>query len=889
MANNEKKQVKKPWHTIKAKEVLEHFDSQKSGLSSDEVEKRREKYGSNKLVEEKPLPEFKLFISQFKSVLIYILLVAAVISAILMEWVDFGVILGAVLVNVIVGYIQESKAQKALFELKKFLKLKAIVYRDGNKVEVEIRELVPGDIIYLEAGNQVPADARLIEISQLQTQEAILTGESEPILKRTEPLEKKDLVTGDKTNMVFKGTLVSQGTGLAVVVNTGMSTAIGQIARKLHETEEEKTPFQIQLQKFGRKVGIALLIVVGLVFIFGLIVGRSFTELFLISVASAVSAIPEGLPVAVTVILAIGMQRILKKNSLVRKLVAAETLGSTSVICADKTGTITTGVMKLKKISTMVRDLDLNKKELRKEEELLFLAGILCNDSTITNPKKSPKDWEIIGSPTEKAIYYGAIEQGKDVLEIKDKYPRLEEIPFVAKYRRMFTMNEFNNEKNYVFCKGAPEEILKICSHFQKDNEKIELDDKTKDELTDKYQDYSSQGYRLLAAAYKFQDKEKSEIKKNNDFIFLGFFIIRDPLRSDVKNVIKKVKKAGIRIVMITGDHVLTARSIAKDMGLKVSDGTIISGEELKKMSDSELKKAIEKVNVFARVSPEDKIKIVEAFQKTDEVVAMTGDGVNDAPALKTADVGIAVGAGSEITKQTADLILLDNRLSTISAAIKEGRVIFSNIKKVIVYLLADSFTEIILILGSLLMGLPLPLTAAQILWVNLIADSLPAASLTLEKADPDIMEKKPRPKKTKILDKEMMTIIFIIGIITDIILFALFYWLLKGQEFEINHIRTFIFAALGVDSLFYIFSCRSLRYSIIKIKPWSNKWLLMAVGFGLLMIILPIYVSVTQDLFNFTALLATDWILIIILSIIKIIGIEITKYIFVGRKHKKR
>jgi Ca2+-transporting ATPase len=889
MANNEKKQVKKSWHTMKAKEVLEHFDSQKSGLSSAEAEKRLEKHGSNKLVEEKPLPEFKLFISQFKSVLIYILLAAAVISAILIEWVDFGVILAAVLVNVIVGYIQESKAQKALFELKRYLKLKAYVFRDGNKIEVENQELVPGDIIYLEAGDQVPADARLIEISELQTQEAILTGESEPILKQTEPLEKKDLVTGDKTNMVFKGTMVSQGTGLAVVVNTGMSTAVGKIAKRLHETEEEKTPFQIQLQKFGRKVGIALLIVVGLVFIFGLIVDRSFTEIFLISVASAVSAIPEGLPVAVTVILAIGMQRILKKNSLVRKLIAAETLGSTSVICADKTGTITTGVMELKKISTMSRDLDLNKKELKKEEDLLFLSGILCNNATITNPKKPPKDWEIIGSPTEKSIYHGAIAQGFDVLDVKEKYSRISEIPFVAKYRRMFTMNEFNDEKNYVFCKGAPEEILKICSHFQKDNEKIELDQGAKKDLIEKFQKYSSQGYRLLAAAYKFQKKDKQEIEKNNDFIFLGFFIIRDPLRDDVKKVIKKIRKAGIRIVMITGDHVLTARSIAKDMGLKVSDDRIITGEQLKNLSDSDLKKAIKKVSVFARVSPEDKIKIVEAFQKEDEVVAMTGDGVNDAPALKTADVGIAVGAGSEITKRTADLILLDNKLKTIVDAIKEGRVIYKNIKKVIVYLLADSFTEIVLVLGSLIAGLPLPLTAAQILWINLISDSLPAASLTLEKAEKGIMKEEPRERKIKLLDKEMISIIFIIGILTDILLFGLFYWLYQGQHIDIHHIRTFIFLALGIDSLFYIFSCRSLKHSIFKIKPWTNKWLLGAVALGLVLTIAPVYIPFTRDLFNFTPLNLMDFGLLAAIAFVTVAGIEITKYIFVGRKHKKR
>lgn len=878
---------KKAWYSFTVQDIFSKLKTSNSGLNADEVAKRIEKTGLNKLTEEKPLSQLKLFFHQFKSVLIYILIIAAIISAFLTEWLDVGVILAAVFLNVIVGYIQESKAQKSLFELKKYLKLTAVAFRNGNKVQVPAEELVPGDIIYLEAGNQVPADARLIEVNQLQVQESILTGESEPVLKKIEAINKKDLITAEKKNMVFMGTLVSQGTALAVVTDTGMNTEIGHIADILQKEEEEKTPFQLQLQKFSRKIALSLIIFITVIFGFGLLVGRGFTEIFLISVASAVSAIPEGLPVAVTVILAIGMQRILKKNSLVRKLVAAETLGSTSVLCVDKTGTLTTGEMKMEKIGTAKRVIKLGENRVNEAEKLLFTAGVLCNNSTVVNPNESKEKWRIIGSPTEKAIIDAAIASKFDIVKINSDYERLSEIPFSSKEKMMFTLNEHQGEK-LAFCKGAPERIIDLCKYYADEKANSELlTDSVKQELTNKYLSYSRQGYRILAAAYKKHTTTGNQISKGGDYIFLGFYIIRDPLRPDVKKIVKNIKKAGINIVMITGDHVLTAKAIAKDMGLKVTDDSIMDGERLAKMSEEQLAKIIKKVNVFARVSPHDKFKIVNAYQKADEVVAMTGDGVNDAPALKTADVGIAVGAGSEITKQTADLILLDNKLKTIIDAIKEGRVIFSNIRKVIVYLLADSFTEIILIFGSLMMGLPIPLTAAQILWINLITDSLPAASLTMEKAEDGILKLPPRPKKSKILDREMITIIFIIGILTDLILFGLFVWLYKWQNIDIDHIRTFVFAALGIDSLFYIFSCRSLRLSIFKIKFWSNKWLLGAVGFGMLMNILPIYIPITQRLFKFTPLTGLDWILLFGLAFIAIISIEIVKYIFVGRKHK--
>ncbi|HUT22245.1 MAG TPA: cation-transporting P-type ATPase [Candidatus Bipolaricaulota bacterium] len=873
----------KTWYDLSVQEIFEQIKTKKSGLEVGEAKARLKSKGFNKLSEERPLPELKLFFSQFKSVLILILLAAAGISALFSEWVDFGVILAAVFVNVLVGYIQESKAQRSLFELKKFLKLKAVVYRAGNRMEIESEEIVPGDILYLEAGNKVPADARLIEVNQLQTQEAILTGEAAPVIKTTQALVKKNLITGDQKNMVFMGTLIAQGTGLAVVVNTGMKTKVGQIADILQKTEEEMTPFQIQLRSFGRKIGLALISLVLIIFVFGLLSGRDFVEIFAVSVASAVSAIPEGLPVAMTVVLATGMQRILKKKALVRKLVSAETLGSTSVLCVDKTGTLTTGIMKVTTISTFSRDLKLDGHRLNEVEKFLFQAGVLCNNSAVIDPKKRMSQWKIIGSPTEKAIFFAAASSKLNVQLWQKKYARISEVPFSSKTKIMFTLNKLSSGSNRVFCKGAPEVVLKKCSHYQ--NARAErLTEDIRRQLTDKFVVFGKSGYRVLAAAYKDQEIGKNGISQNGNFVFLGYFIISDALRKDVKKTVKTIERAGIKIVMITGDHVLTATAIAKEIGLSVTEKSVMNGERLAKLSAANLKKEISSINVFARVSPVDKYKIVQAYQAVGEVVAMTGDGVNDAPALKAADIGIAVGAGSEITKQTADLILLNNNLATIVHAIKEGRVIFANIKKVVVYLLTDSFTEVVLLFGSLLFGLPLPLTAAQILWVNLVSDSFPAASLTQEKEEKGVMLEPPQKKTAKILDKEMTVIIFIIGILTDLVLFGLFLYLYNIAKIEIGHLRTFMFAALGLDTMFYIFSCRSLTQSILKIKLWSNKWLLVAVAFGTLMLAAPIYVPVTQNIFSFIPLNGFDWLMLVALSAIKVVGIEIAKYIFIRR-----
>ncbi|MFZ5365230.1 MAG: cation-translocating P-type ATPase [Patescibacteria group bacterium] len=874
---------KKAWHNFSVEQVLGKLMTSENGLTGQEGEKRLLKFGLNKIEEEKPFSAIKLLSHQFKSVLILILVIAAIISAFLNEWLDVSVIIGAVMINVAVGFLQEYKAQRALSELKKVLKPRAIVFRGGNKIDISAEELVPGDIVYLEAGNQVPADVRLLEVNQFQTQEAILTGESEAVIKSVELIKKESVITAEKKNMAFMGTLVSQGTALAVVVETGMSTEIGKIARMLKAEKDEKTPFQLQLQKFGRKIGTVLIFLAVMIFVFGIISGRGVSEIFQVSVASAVSAIPEGLPVAVTVILAIGMQRILKKKSLVRKLVAAETLGSTSVICVDKTGTITTGVMKLEKISTHDRDLTLNKKRLIEPEKFLFLAGALCNNAAVSNPEENKEKWRIIGSPTEKAILEGALAQNIDFLSWQKEYPRISELPFAAKYRMMFTIHKFSDEKNRIFCKGAPENVMELCQYYLGDKQVLMTGD-IRRYLQEKYLAYSQKGYRVLAAAYQDQDNKIKQIIRDKKYVFLGFYIIRDQLRPGVKQIVKDIKRAGIKMVMITGDHELTAKAVAKEIGLNTSAGAVMNGETLARMSDEALAREIDKISVFARVSPRDKFKIVNAYQRIGQVVAMTGDGVNDAPALKTADVGIAVGGGSEITKQTADLILLDNRLSTIVDAIGEGRVIFQNIKKVIVYLLANSFSEIILIFGSLLLGLPLPLTAAQILWINLVTDSLPAASLTLEKNEPGIMRESPIPRGTKIMDREMLSIIFIIGLLTDIIIFGLFYWQYSIQTVEISQLRTFIFATLGLGTLFIIFSCRSLKLSILKIKFWTNKWLLGAVALGALTIVLPIYIPALSGIFDFVPLDLNSWLLLLTASIIRLIGIEIVKYIFVKK-----
>ncbi len=879
------------WHNLPEKEIFELLKSDKNGLSQKEARQRLKKYGFNKLPEKQKMSWFSVLLNQFKSPLIYILILAALVSFFLQQYIDMGVILAAVFINTIVGFIQENKAEETLAHLKKIVSYKSKVLRGGEEINIDSSQLVLGDILLLEAGDRVPADGRIFELNDFQVNEASLTGESMPINKEVGRLEK-GAPMAERKNMVFMGTVVTRGRAKVIITGTGIKTNLGEIAQLVKETKEERTPLQLKLVKFSKTLGYIVLVACLFIFILGVLLGQNVFSMFETAVAIAVAAIPEGLLVAVTIILTVGMQRILRKKALVRRLIAAETLGSTSVICSDKTGTLTEGVMRVAYLLTGHCDLDKDLVHLdgkKTEHEFpdhyyLLSAGVICNNTVISQSKTELKE-EFIGDSTETALLKAGFDSGLDYKELRDKNKRFDEIPFSTEIKYMATLNKKDDEHNIIYIKGAPEKILSFCSAVKIKGEEKRLTDELKAEILKNFNELTSKGLRVLGAAYKIVDKDKKTLQEKDieGFVFMGVFALKDPLRKEAKSTIDLCKLAGIYPVIITGDHRLTVKAIAQEIGMEVDDANILEGVDLDKMSDEELKKKVKEIKIYARVSPKHKLRIVNAWQAQGEVVAMLGDGVNDAPALKTADIGVALGSGTDVAKETADIILLDDNFKTIVEAVKQGRIIFDNIRKVIVYLLADSFTEMILIVGALIFRLPLPISALQILYINIIDDGFPNVALTFEPGESDVMEQKPRGKNEPILNSEMKFLIFIIGIFTDIVLFGLFIYLLNSGH-EMAHVRTIIFTALALDSLLYIFSAKSLRRNIWDINPFSNRYLLLAVGFGLALQLFALYTPFMREILDLTILNMQEWSIIIGLALVKISAIEMGKYIFIHK-----
>ena len=815
-------------------------------------------------------------------------MVAGIVLFFLADVTDALVIFFAVVINTIFGFWQENKANKAISELRKIVKHLAKVLRDGHEVEINSSELVPGDIIFVQSGDKVPADCRLIESNDLQTIEATLTGESAPSSKNNKLL-KLGTYMADRKNIIYMGTSIVRGKGLAIVCNTGLNTEIGSITKLIKETVEEKTPLQYNLSQFSKWLTILVVSLSLLVFIVGILMQKDPLEMFIIAVALSVAAIPEGLIIAVTIILTIGMQFILKKKALVRKLVATETLGSVSVICTDKTGTLTEGKMQVSNIITADKEYkitkytDLSGTEVEKVRDLISKASIICNEAVVENPESGLEELKIIGSPTEKALLIAAIESGYNPKLLNSEYISIDEIPFDSEKKYMATLCHHKKaDHQHIFTKGAPEVIFKFCTKVMINGKTETLTPEKLNYLKKKYEAMTRKGLRLLAFAYKTGKSLKKCGDEMNDLVFLGFVAIKDPLRAEAKEALLLCKSAGIRTVIITGDHRLTAKAIFDELGFK-TDGNIVEGSELDNWTDEELKSKVVNIDIYARVEPRHKLRVVDAWQARGEVVAMTGDGINDAPALKSADIGIALGDGSDVTKETADIILLDNNFQVIVAAIEQGRVIFENIRKVILYLLSSAFSEIVLIIAALFFGLPLPILATQILWINLVADGLPNIAMTLEPGEPAVMQDKPRKKSEPILNREMKILIFIIGVLTDIVPFLFYLYLLfiVGQE-NIDYIRTIIFALLGVSSLMFVFSIRSLRRSIFTKNIFSNKYLIGAILISLLLLIAPIYIPFLQNIFKTVSLGSQEWLIIIALGLVKLIFIEIVKYYFI-------
>ena len=888
------------WHNLSAGEVLRILKSSQKGLMTQEAEKRLKKYGKNKLPEKKKFTQLEIALSQLKSPLVYILLIAALITFFLENFVDTGVILAAVLINTVVGFIQETKAEQALEKLKQMIEYKSDVMRDGIEKEINAENVVPGDVIMLRAGDKVPADGRILETYDLEADESALTGESVPVKKAVKMLDQKG-VSQSKENMVYMGTSIVKGRGLAVITSTGINTKFGQIALLLKETKKEKTPLQLKLAKFSKFFSVLIFLIVVVIFVIGILREHEPEEMFTTSVAIAVAAIPEGLLVAVTIILAIGMQRILKNGSLVRKLIAAETLGSTTVICTDKTGTLTKGKMQVDHIVTLGSVFSLNSEtgdriideEKRKLDHIIAIKiGMICNNAVIENPNDK-LEMKIHGDYTERALLQSGISVGFDPQEIKKNFVRVNEIPFNSERKFMATLSKSDSGKYELYAKGAPEEIINRSRYILIEGKERQMTEDDLKFLRRNQNDLSKKGLRILGVAFKHVGKETvNNFKEENDdeivseLIFVGLVAMKDPIRPEAKSTINLAKEAGIKTIMITGDNCLTAKTIANELGMKVEDGNILDGEELEKMNTKDFNNIVGKIKVYARVSPRHKSRIVDAWQNKGEVVAMTGDGVNDAPALKSADIGVALGSGTEVAKETADIVLLDNNFKTIITAVEQGRVIYENIRKVILYLVSDSFSEVIVIGGSLLLGVPLPLAAAQILWINLVTDGLPDAALTLEPKEENIMKEPPHKKNEPLLNFEIKLLIATISIVSGILSLLVFMYV-HNVTGEFCRASTITFSILAIDSLIYVFSVRSLRHSIFREDIFSNKYLVAAVIAGFVFQLLAIYHPFLQSVLKTVSLDFADWTIIAFICALELIIIEIVKYMFLLKRKK--
>jgi Ca2+-transporting ATPase len=892
------------WHNLSFEEAIRKTGGfAERGFSESEAEVLREKFGRNELPKEKPVSKIKIFFEQFKSPLIYILVIAGAVTFVLREISDSIVIFGSVILNVVIGYVQENRAVNALNSLKNTIKGKALVLRDGEEKEVLQSELVPGDIIFLRPGNKVPADARIIECQNLKINESALTGEWAPA-EKTAGAMPEETGLADRDNMVHMGTMVEEGKGTAVVVKTGVKTEIGKIAESLKEAKEEKTPYQKKLAKFSRLVGAVVVLICLAIFLEGIFKGGSFSEMFTVAVAIAVSAIPEGLPVAMTVILAVGMQKILKNGGLVRRLASAETLGSTSIIATDKTGTLTEAKMRLAGIFAGSGDFlpketkpDVIDLKGKKAHILALKIATISNDAFIENLNKPADEWILRGSPTEKALLLAGVQAGFSKKELEKTEFKLAELPFSSNYKYAATLHKIEGDGEIIYAIGAPEAILEFSEFIETDSgpEKIESDNLRF--LSAKQEELTLKGLTSLAIAYKktgdgelLQNLQKSPKESSREKIyrknlrgatFVAFAALHDPIRADVKQSIEICRAAGMRPIMITGDHKLTAMAIGNELGFKVADENILEGRDLDSISDEEFKKKFEKIEIYARTEPTQKLRIIKAWQEKGHVVAMTGDGINDAPALKQADIGVAVGSGTDVAKDAADLVLLDDSFSIIVSAVEKGRAILDNIRKVITYLFANAFTEVILIMASLIAGLPLPITAVQILWINLIEDGLPDIALAFEKEERGIMKRKPQKLDAPLLNGEMKSIALTITFATSLILLLFFFGMLS-RGYGIDYIRTFIFSALGLGSLAYAFSCKSLKRSVFKINILDNPFLVFAWILGIGTLFAAVYVPALNSLLGTVPLPLSAWWFIIGITVLDIMIIESVKHYFI-------
>jgi len=873
------------WYTVEVDEALSLLASTKEGLTQQAAEERLKQVGPNELKAGQRSTPLVIFIEQFKNIFVIILLLAAGISAVLGHGVEALAIAVIVLFSVILGFVQEYRAERAIEALREMSAPTATVLRGGDEVEIPARDLVPGDVILLKAGDRVPADARLLESINLQIEEAVLTGESLPVEKHTAAIPGEGLAVGDRKNMVYSGTAAAYGRGKAVAVATGMSTEFGKITGMLQAVETGVTPLQENLDRVGKTLAKAAFVIVLLIVLLGVLRGQPLLEMFIFGIALAVAVVPEALPAVVTISLAIGIQRMAKRNALVRKLPTVETLGSTSVICSDKTGTLTKDEMTVRKIYLAdswfevsgsgyepvgtLRNTNGSSKLDSHLNELLRGAALVSDAGLVQVEGR----WDIKGDPTEGALVVAAAKAGLSKVELDRRYPRLQEIPFTSETKRMTTLHE-TPEGRLAYSKGAPEVILNACTHYLGENGASPLDEKARVKLLNAAQEMGSQALRVLAVASRPAETIQ---QAETEMTLLGLVGMIDPPRPEARQAIAVCETAGIRAVMITGDHPVTAQAVARELGL-LKGGRVVTGAELEAMDEESLARDVETIDVYARVSPAHKLRVVTALQHKGHVVAMTGDGVNDAPALKKADIGIAMGiTGTDVSKEAAAMTLTDDNFSSIVAAVEEGRGIFGNIKKYLMYLLSSNIGEIGLMAGAALLGMPLPLSAVQILFVNLATDGLPALALSVDPPERDLMRHKPRNPRRGIFTRPVVTLMTVGGFWSALVNLGLFAWAIDSGR-SLSQAMTMAFVSLVLIQFFKAYNYRSDHLSIFA-GIFSNRWLNLAIVFDLLLMVAVIYVPFLQGPFETYALPLLDWLIVFTAALTISPVIELAKW----------
>ena len=852
------------WETLRKEEVLQKLKTDKrGGLAKQEVENRQKEYGKNKLKEKPKETILVRFIKQFNDFMIIILIIASIISAGVSymqgenDYIDSIIIIAIVVLNAIMGVIQETKAEKSIEAMQKMTPRKSKVIREGKTEEINAEDLVPGDIVILEAGNYVPADSRIIEAHNLKIEESSLTGETEAVTKDAEMICKKDVPLGDRLNMAYMSTIIVNGHGMAIVTDIGMNTKVGQIANMIIENEAPETPIQKKLGQVGKTLGIVCLVICFVIFLIGIIKNIEPMEMFMTAVGLAVAAIPEGLPAIVTIVLSIGVTKMAKKNSIIRKLPAVETLGSSNVICSDKTGTLTQNKMKVVEINS-------------KNQKFAVELSCMCTDCDVNIEDGKTT---VQGEPTEAALVNYALETGKNKNMLYQEMPRINEIPFDSNRKMMTTIHKLGN-KYRIITKGAPDVLLERCS------KEIENNMFSKIRIQNQNLEMAKKALRVIAIAYKDVDVLPNRIDTStieNDLTFVGLLGMIDPPREGVKEAVKTCKKAGIKTVMITGDHIATATAIARELNILGKDDKAMTGQELEKMSQKQLEENIKDYSVFARVTPEHKVRIVKAWQKRGAVVAMTGDGVNDSPALKNADIGIAMGKnGTDVAKNAADMILADDNFVTIVEAVKQGRNIYANIKKAIHFLIATNIGEIVTIFVGLLLGLKSPLLAIQLLWVNLVTDSLPAIALGLEPAEKDIMNKQPVNSRKSIFADGLWNKIIVEGIMIGML--TLLAFSIGNKYFGLEVGRTMAFISIGILELVHSFNVKSEK-SIFKTGLFENKFLVGSFILGIFVQVIVVLIPQLAEIFKLVPLTGLQWSITLVISILPVPIMEIQKF----------